>query len=157
MSKVIASAAICGAHKIAEQAEQILAKAIEQKGKDCKVEFPNTGYYMPIIYSMTGRAVEKLADFENVMSEEIKPLLPELVDDDLWLPYLGPTLDAGMATLFAEEIIEACKYLIGPNPVDDIWLGAADDIILRERGIQLILRACIVLRLLVAVRDVERA
>ena len=43
-----------------------------------------------------------------------------------------------MATLFAEEIIEACKYLIGPNPVDDIWLGAADDIILRERGIQFV-------------------
>jgi len=138
MSKIIASAAIRGAHKIVEQAEQILAKAIEQKGKDCKVEFPNTGYYMPIIYSMTGRAVEKLADFEDVMTEEIKPLLPPLVDDDLWIPYLGPALDAGMVTLFAEEIIEACKYLIGPNPVDDIWLGAADDIILRERGIQFV-------------------
>ncbi len=138
MSRIIASAAIRGAHKIAEQAEQTLAKAIEQKGRDCKVEFPNTGYYIPIIYSMTGRAVEKLADFENVMTEEIKPLLPEPVADDLWLPYLGPTLDAGMATLFAEEIIEACKYLIGPNPVDGIWLGAADDIILRERGIQFV-------------------
>ena len=43
-----------------------------------------------------------------------------------------------MATLFAEEIIEACKYLVGPNPVDDIWLGAADDVILRERGIQFV-------------------
>jgi acetyl-CoA synthase len=138
MSKIIASAAIRGAHKIVNQAEQILAKAIEQKGKDCKVEFPNTGYYIPIIYSMTGRVVEKLADFEIVLAEEIKPLLPQPVDDNLWLPYLGPTLDAGMATLFAEEIIEACKYLIGPNPVDDIWLGAADDIILRERGIQFV-------------------
>jgi len=138
MSRIIASAAIRGAHKIVEQAEQTLAKAIEQKGKDCKVEFPNTGYYIPIIYSMTGRAVEKLADFESVMTEEIKPLLSEPVDDDLWLPYLGPALDAGMATLFAEEIIEACKYLIGPNPVNGIWLGAADDVILRERGIQFV-------------------
>ena len=43
-----------------------------------------------------------------------------------------------MATLFAEEIIEACKYLIGPHPVQDLWLGAADDIILRERGIQFV-------------------
>ena len=137
MSKIIASAAIRGAHKIAKQAEDILTKAIKEKGEDCKVEFPNTGYYMPIIYSMTGRAVEKLADFKEVM-QEIKDLLPPLVDDDLWLPYLGQALDAGMATLFAEEIIEACKYLIGPNPVDDIWLGAADDIILRERGIQFV-------------------
>ena len=137
MSKIIASAAIRGAHKIAQQAEEILARAIEQKGQDCRVEFPNTGYYMPIIYSMTGIAVETLADFKEVI-QQIKDLLPPLVDDDLWLPYLGHALDAGMATLFAEEIIEACKYLIGPNPVDDIWLGAADDIILRERGIQFV-------------------
>jgi len=137
MSKIIASAAIRGAHKIAKQAEDILARAIKEKGQDCRVEFPNTGYYIPIIYSMTGRAVEKLSDFQNVM-EEVKGLLPPLVDDDLWLPYLGQALDAGMATLFAEEIIEACKYLVGPHPVDDLWLGAADDVILRERGIQFV-------------------
>src|SRR5208283_4091870 len=47
-------------------------------------------------------------------------------------------LDAGMATLFAFEIIEACKYLIGPNPVNGIWLGAASDVILRERGIEFV-------------------
>ena len=137
MSRIIATAAIKGAHKIAKQAEDALARTIKEKGKDCKVEFPNTGYYIPIIYSMTGRAVKKLADFEEVI-KEIKDLLPEPVDEDIWLPYLGPALDAGMATLFAEEIIEACKYLIGPNPVDGIWLGAADDMILRERGIQFV-------------------
>jgi acetyl-CoA synthase len=137
MSKIIASAAIRGAHKIARQAEDILTRAIKEKGRDCRVEFPNTGYYIPIIYSMTARAVERLADFEEVM-KEIKALLPPPVDDDLWLPYLGQALDAGMATLFAEEIIEACKYLIGPNPVNGIWLGAADDVILRERGIQFV-------------------
>ena len=137
MSRIIASAAIRGAHKIAGQAEDILKRAIREKGRECHVEFPNTGYYIPIIYSMTGRAVEKLADFEDVM-REIKGLLPPPVDDDLWLPYLGQALDAGMATLFAEEIIECCKYLIGPNPVNGIWLGAADDVILRERGIQFV-------------------
>jgi acetyl-CoA synthase len=137
MSRIIASAAIRGAQRIAGQAENILIRAIREKGPDCRVEFPNTGYYIPIIYSMTGRAVKKLADFEEVMCE-IKALLPPPVDDDLWLPYLGQALDAGMATLFAEEIIEACKYLIGPNPVNGIWLGAADDVILRERGIQFV-------------------
>jgi acetyl-CoA synthase len=137
MSKIIASAAIRGAHKIIRQAEDLLARAIRDKGKDCTVGFPNTGYYIPIIYSMTGRSVEKLEDFEEVI-KEAKNLLPPLVDDDVWLPYLGQALDAGMATLFAEEIIEACKYLIGPNPVNGIWLGAADDVILRERGIQFV-------------------
>jgi acetyl-CoA synthase len=137
MSKLIASSAIRGAHKIAKQAEDFLTRAIQAKGRDSRVEFPNTGYYLPIIYSMTGRTVETLADLEGVM-EEIRGLLPPLVDEDFWTPYLGPALDAGMATLFAEEVIEACKYLIGPNPVQDIWLGAADDIILRERGIQFV-------------------
>jgi len=137
MSKIIASAAIRGAHKIAKQAQDILARAIKEKGQDCPVEFPNTGYYIPIIYSMTGKSVERLSDFLEVM-EDVKGLLPPPVDDDLWLPYLGQALDAGMATLFAEEIIEACKYLIGPHPVDNIWLGAADDVILRERGIQFV-------------------
>ena len=138
MSRIIASAAIRGAYKVSKQAEEMLTKAIEQKGKDCRVEFPNTGYYLPIIYSMTGREVQTLSDLEEVLSENVKPLLPEPVAEEMWLPYLGPALDAGMATLFAEEIIEACKYLIGPNPVSDIWLGAADDIILRERGIQFV-------------------
>jgi len=137
MSKLIASSAIRGAHKIAKQAEDLLARAIRDRGRDCKVEFPNTGYYLPIIYSMTGRTVQTLADLEAVM-EEVRELLPPLVDQDFWTPYLGPALDAGMATLFAEEVIEACKYLIGPNPVQDIWLGAADDVILRERGIQFV-------------------
>jgi acetyl-CoA synthase len=137
MSRIIASAAIRGAHKISKQAKDIYAKAVKEKGEDCTVAFPNTGYYIPIIYSMTGIAVDKLSDFEQVF-EIIEGLLPDFVDEEIWLPYLGPTLDAGMATLFAEEIIEACKYLVGPNPVDDIWLGAADDVILRERGIQFV-------------------
>ncbi|MCK4998612.1 MAG: hypothetical protein KAS23_03725, partial [Anaerohalosphaera sp.] len=137
MSRIIASAAIRGAHKLAAKAEKALADSIKKNGSDCVVEFPNTAYYLPIIHSMLGLTPNTLADLQGVMTE-VRELLPPLVDQDVWLPYLGPTLDAGMATLFAEEIIEACKYLNGPNPVSDIWLGAADDVILRERGIQFV-------------------
>ena len=137
MSRIIASAAIRGAYKIVDQAKEIYKKAVEEKGADSPVAFPNTGYYIPIIYSMTGIAVETLSDFDQIFAE-IESLMPEPVDEEIWLPYLGPVLDAGMATLYAEEIIEACKYLVGPNPVDDLWLGAADDVIMRERGIQFV-------------------
>jgi acetyl-CoA synthase len=137
MSKIIASAAIRGAHKIARDAAALLAKAKQQKGADAKVEFPNTGYFIPIIYGMLGHEVRTLADFDPVM-KRCQELLPPVPDEHIWLPYLGNTLDAGMATLFAEEIIEACKYLIGPNPVDGLWLGAADDVIMRERGIEFV-------------------
>ena len=137
MSREIAAAAIRGAHAIARQAREILDRAIRERGEDAPVEFPNTGYFIPIIYAMTGREVKRLADFRPVM-DEVEGLLPPLVEDRLWLPYLGPALDAGMATLFAEEVIEACRTLVGPPPARDLWLGAADDVILRERGIQFV-------------------
>jgi len=137
MSRIIAAAAIRGAHSLANQARDALEQAIAQKGEDTAVEFPNTGYYLPVIYGMTGLKVETLGQFRPVL-ERIEDLLPPPVEPHHWLPYLGPTLDAGMAALFAEEVIEACKYVVGPNPANGIWLGAADDVILRERGVQFV-------------------
>ncbi len=63
------------------------------------------------------------------------------------MPYLAPALDAGMATLFAEEIIEAIRYLEEPDlylsnreePEDGrIWVGAANDVIFRRRGVEFV-------------------
>ncbi len=137
MSRIIATAAIRGAHSIVKQAEEKLREAIESKGKDAKVEYPDTGYYLPIIYSATAFEVKTLEDCEEALGYA-RALLPPIPEEKVFLPYLGWALDAGMATLYAEEIIEACKYLIGPNPVDGIWLGAATDVILRERGIEFV-------------------
>jgi len=137
MSKIIITGAIKGAHKIVERAEKSLKDSLKKHGPDQKLEFPNTGYFLPVIYSMTGLKVEKLSDAQKVM-EEVKKLLPPVPSEKVWLPYLGWGLDAGIATLWAEEIIEAIKYIDGPNPVDGIWLGAADDVILRERGIEFV-------------------
>jgi len=137
MSKIIATSAIKGAYKIIERAGETLKTSIAKHGSDQVIEFPNTGYYLPIIYSMTGIAVSKLSDAEKVL-EQCRKLLPSVPSDKLWLPYLGGTLDAGIATLWAEEIIEVIKYLDGPSPVEGIWLGAATDVIIRERGIEFV-------------------
>lgn len=137
MSKIIATSAIRGAYKIVERAEKALKTCIERHGRDQKLEFPDTAYYLPIIYSMTGIKVERLSDAETVI-EEAKKLLPPVPSDRVWVPYLGATLDAGIATLWAEEIIEAIKYIDGPSPVEGIWLGAASDVIIRERGIEFV-------------------
>ena len=99
--------------------------------------FPDTAYFLPVIYSFTGEKMQTLADLRRIL-KRAKELLPARPSDKVWLPYLGNTLDAGVAALFACEIIEACKYLIGPNPVDGIWLGAANDVIMRERGIEFV-------------------
>ncbi|HEX7475711.1 MAG TPA: acetyl-CoA decarbonylase/synthase complex subunit alpha/beta [Dehalococcoidales bacterium] len=145
MSKIIASAAIRGAHKIFDQADQKWRQAMDKYGTNEPVGFPNTAYYLPVIYGMLGTKVEKLGDMEPVL-KKCKALLPPLVKEIHNLPYLGPTLDAGMATLFAEELIEAIRYLEYPDfytkkeDITDhnIWLGAADDIILRKRGVEFV-------------------
>ena len=145
MSKIIASAAIRGAHKIVEQADTKWKEAMDKYGANEPVGFPNTAYYLPIIYGISGMKVEKLGDMETVL-KKCKNLLPPLVKEEHHLPYLGPTLDAGMITFWAEELIEAIRYLENPNfyiqgedvTEDNIWLGAADDIIMRKRGVEFV-------------------
>jgi acetyl-CoA synthase len=137
MSKVICSSAIDGAIAWVAKAEGKLDEAVAAKGESCAVGFPDTAYFLPVIYSFTGEKMQTLADLRRIL-KRAKELLPARPSDKLWLPYLGNTLDAGVAALFACEVIEACKYLIGPNPVAGIWLGAANDVIMRERGIEFV-------------------
>ncbi len=145
MSKLIASAAIRGAHKIISRAEEKYKEALEKFGANQEVAFPNTGYFLPVIYGILGYKVEKLEDMGYVF-ETCQRLLPPLVKENVHLPYLAPALDAGMATLFAEECEEAIRYIEEPDfyvqgedPTDDkLWLGAADDIILRKRGVEFV-------------------
>ena len=69
-------------------------------------------------------------------------------EHNIHLPYLGGTLDAGMAAILAEEIVEAIRYVETPEYYcqgeecdienDRIWLGAADDTIMRKRGIEFV-------------------
>jgi len=133
MSKIIASAAIRGAHKIVGQAEEKWQQAMDKWGANEPVGFPNTAYYLPVIYGILGIPVEKLGDMEQVL-KKCKAMLPPMVRENHPLPYLGPALDAGMLTFFAEEF-----YTKQEDPTDsNIWLGAADDIILRKRGIEFV-------------------
>ncbi len=145
MSKIICSAAIRGAHKIVDMAEERYQGALKKYGPEQEVAFPNTAYFLPVIYSMLGAKVEKLGDMEDIFAE-CRKLLPEQVSENLWLPYLAPALDAGMATFFAEEMLEAVRYLEEPefytkteDPLaENIWLGAADDVIFRKRGVEFV-------------------
>ena len=145
MSKIICSAAIRGAHKIVERAEKKWQQAMDKWGAKQEIGFPNTGYYLPVIYGILGVPVQNLGDMEGVFAR-CKSMLPPFVKEDVHLPYLAPALDAGMATLFAEEMEEAIRYLEDPDfytkteePNEKtIWLGAADDIILRKRGVEFV-------------------
>ncbi len=145
MSKIICSAAIRGAKNIIDMAEESYEEALKKYGPEQEVSFPNTAYFLPVIYSMLGAKVEKLGDMKDIF-QECRKLLPAVVTDDIWLPYLAPALDAGMATFFAEEMYESIRYLNEPNfytksedpTAENLWLGAADDVIFRKRGVEFV-------------------
>lgn len=145
MSKIIASAAINGGYKIFARAEKKWQEAMDKWGANEPVGFPNTAYYLPVIYGILGMKVERLGDMEAVL-KKCKTIMPPPVKAVHPLPYLAPALDAGMVTFFVEEIIEAIRYLEQPNfyqrgedvTGNNIWLGAADDIILRKRGVEFV-------------------
>ena len=160
MSRYIASRAIRGANALVTEAELMLQKALAEKGADTPVGFPNTAYYLPLINGMTGLEVETLGQLEPVM-KHAKQLLHPVPSNKKWTPYLGETLDGGMATLIAAETIEAIRFIYGlqPEPMPGFELaggtaftnpngngngadghlnGPIDDIQLRSWGIQLV-------------------
>ncbi|ACL02386.1 Bifunctional CO dehydrogenase/acetyl-CoA synthase, beta subunit [Desulfatibacillum aliphaticivorans] len=147
MSKLVAFAAIQGGYNIVSKAEGELKQALATYDASTKVEFPNTAYYLPVIYSLTGIKVQTIEDMQKPL-EIARKLLPAHVKRVNHLPYLGPLLDAGMAALFAFEIQEALRYVREPDfylPQEEvdldagkIWLGAADDTVFRKRGVEFV-------------------
>jgi acetyl-CoA synthase len=137
MSKLIASSAIRGARSVVARARNATKAAIDAKGPDQPVAFPNTGYFLPVAYSMLGLEIKTLGQTRDII-DKCENILPAVPREAAWLPYLGNALDAGMATLLAFEVIEACKTVVGPDPLAGIWLGAADDVIMRERGVEFV-------------------
>jgi len=157
MSKYIATRAVRGANALVFEAETMLQKALADKGPETIVEFPNTAYYLPLIYAMTGEQVKTLGDLKPILGKA-RSLLHPIASQDKWTPYLGETLDSGMATLMAAEAIEAIRTVYGlqPEMYPNISLaggteysdrdfgmtgrmnGPIDDIQLRSWGIQLV-------------------
>jgi len=159
MSRYIATSAIRGAHHIVAEADLMLQKALKEKGPDTPVAFPNTFYGLPVILAITGRKVEKLGDLVATV-QHAKSLLHPPPADRRWTPYLGETLDSGIATLLAEEVIEGIRFVYGLEPqripgfkmtggsftspefegasANGHLNGPIDDIQLRSWGIQLV-------------------
>ncbi len=161
MSRYIATRAIRGANALVTEAEIMLQKALAEHGAETKVAFPNTAYYLPLILGMTGMEIQNLGQLEPVL-KQARMLLHPMPSNRHWTPYLGETLDSGMATLLAAETIEAIRfvYKLQPEKIPGFKLattsftspdageesgglnghlnGPIDDIQLRSWGIQLV-------------------
>src|SRR3989337_621756 len=109
MSRYIATRAIRGANALVTEAELMLNKVLNEKGPEAPVAFPNTAYYLPVIYGMTGLEIQTLGQLPEVI-KRARELLHPIPSERKWTPYLGETLDAGMATLLAAETIEAVRF-----------------------------------------------
>jgi acetyl-CoA synthase len=140
------------------EADALLKKAIAEKGAETPVVFPNTAYFLPVTYGMLNHKVETLGDLESSLNHAKKLLHPP-PNENLWVPYLGETLDSGQATLLAAEAIEGIRFVYGeqPEPYPGLELtgsteypdsvfpggdghlnGPIDDVQLRSWGIQLV-------------------
>ena len=150
MSRYIATAAIRGANSVVNEADALLRKALREHGPEARIAFTNTAYYLPVIMGFTGTRVEKLEDLQSVIQEAQRLLHRVPGGNSRWVPYLGETLDSGVATLLAEEAIMGIRFLYGEQP-EKVKLnghlslgqertlnGPIDDIQLRAWGIQLV-------------------
>ncbi|MEN8614130.1 acetyl-CoA decarbonylase/synthase complex subunit alpha/beta [Dehalogenimonas sp. THU2] len=144
MSRIIITGAVRGAWKIFKTAETAWRQAAADHFENTPIGFPNTAYYLPVIYAVTGMKVEMLKDIAPVI-DRCHALLPAPNAEPDSVGLAG-VLDAGMAALFAAEIIEALRYLNTPGfytgmetqVVENLWMGAADDVILRKRGVEFV-------------------
>ena len=89
MSNLVAFAAIQGGYNIVSKVEGEYKRALDTYNADTKVGFPNTAYYLPVIYSLLGIKVETLEDMKKPL-DFARKLLPPHVKGSNHLPYLGP-------------------------------------------------------------------
>ncbi len=137
MSREVFSAVIRGAHQFVKEAEEAWKRAVDEHGESTAIGFPETAFALPMVFALTGQKVEKLADCEPVLKHCREDLLKEVPADRVWLPYLGHGLDAGAASMFAQEILCALDYLNGYEWADG-YHGFLTDTSMREVGIQLV-------------------
>jgi acetyl-CoA synthase len=151
MSRYIATRALRGANLITNEFEALLNKALQELGPNKEIQFTNTAYYLPTILGYTGLEVGTVGGLKQVL-DHCRGLLHAVPQDKNWLPYLGETFDAGVATLLAEEGIMGLRFAYGQEPqkmpglqltgssapADGYLNGPIDDIQLRSWGIQLV-------------------
>jgi acetyl-CoA synthase len=133
MSDVLVDLGTKGADAVLALTRQTLEKA----GKDTAVGFPETNYFLPIIYGLFNAEVKTVGDCMGILAaaeglnKNIKPA------NGFSIPgALGPILNKGCATLVCEEMLTALMTATKAHPKGGI--GFIPDKILRLLGLQLV-------------------
>ncbi|MFD3155771.1 acetyl-CoA decarbonylase/synthase complex subunit alpha/beta [Haloimpatiens sp. FM7330] len=119
-----------GSNQALDAAKNLVSEAINEKGKDYKVAFPDTAYSIPIIYAATGKKITNLGELESAL-DVVKSLIVEEEN-------LEKALNSGLATAVAAEIIEVIKYVKEETPYNEPCVGFVSDPIIRSLGVPLV-------------------
>ncbi|SHM83130.1 CO-methylating acetyl-CoA synthase precursor /acetyl-CoA decarbonylase/synthase beta subunit [Caldanaerovirga acetigignens] len=119
-----------GSKQALEAAKAAVDSAIEKKGSDAKVAFPETAYSLPAIYAATGKKIGTLGELRDALSIVESLIVPE--------QNLEKALNAGLATALSAEIIEACKYAVEEKPYSEPCVGFISDAVIRSLGVPLV-------------------
>nr|WP_320024961.1 acetyl-CoA decarbonylase/synthase complex subunit alpha/beta [uncultured Acetobacterium sp.] len=119
-----------GSNAVAGLTEGAVNDAIAKYGEGHSVGYPDTAYFLPIIYAATGVKIKTLGDLPAAVGI-LKSLITNKED-------LGEALNAGLATAVGAEIIEAIRYLDGDPYANDAGIGFVADPIIRSLGVPLV-------------------
>jgi acetyl-CoA synthase len=119
-----------GSKQALAAAEGLVKKAVEEKGRDYKVGFPDTAYSLSVIYAATGKKITTVAELEGAL-DIVRSLI---VEEEM----LDKLLNAGLATAVAAEIVEAAKYVLSDAPYAEPCVGFVSDPIIRSLGVPLV-------------------
>ncbi|MBB6215166.1 acetyl-CoA synthase [Anaerosolibacter carboniphilus] len=120
-----------GSNQALQAAQGVVKQIIEEKGRDHKVAFPDTAYFLPVIYAATGIKIKTVGDLEGAL-DIVKSLI---VEEEK----LENVLNSGLSTAVSAEIIEAVKYASQENPYEnEPGIGFVSDPIIRSLGVPLV-------------------
>lgn len=135
--KMVAGMMVSGAKKVYAEAKEFLDKAVEEKGPDSALGFPETAFYLPLANALLGVETGTLSDAKKILSAAKTLLADAPADENKWGTFLKDALNSGVAAILAEEAICALRYLYGKEP-QDLCSGFLPDTLLRSLGIQLV-------------------
>ena len=115
---------------------QSLAEAISQKGRETKIEFPETNYCLPLINALLNIEVKNLQDCLSAFNQAEGLSNNLATSSGLFINSPDGLLNKGIATLICEEILAALAVLNQQHPKEG--LGFIPDNILRSLGLQLV-------------------
>nr|6YUA_A Chain A, CO dehydrogenase/acetyl-CoA synthase complex, beta subunit [Clostridium autoethanogenum DSM 10061]6YUA_D Chain D, CO dehydrogenase/acetyl-CoA synthase complex, beta subunit [Clostridium autoethanogenum DSM 10061] len=119
-----------GSKQALAAAEGIVKQAVDEKGRDYKVAFPDTAYSLPVIFAATGKKITNVGELEGAL-DIVRSLI---VEEEM----LDKLLNSGLATAVAAEIIEAAKYVLSDAPYAEPCVGFISDPIIRSLGVPLV-------------------